>query len=174
MRTCNGSNIKPIGTKELVDSQDTEEERKFFRERGFWLTMVCHQQSRATSSEHHSERYSQKAGYFRRSLLLIGTFILSSAFTSSYAHSADQSSIGRRQVIEKVDASNVFLRKGSNSRTVVPKRTSKSKLHTADPTRNQREKAVKGAKSRNWISKSMQSIYSMRPTPVTEGALFLS
>jgi hypothetical protein len=33
MRTCNGSNIKPIGTKELVESQDTEEERKFFRER---------------------------------------------------------------------------------------------------------------------------------------------
>jgi hypothetical protein len=76
--------------------------------------------------------------------------------------------------MEKVDASNVFFRKGSNSRTVVPTRTSKSKLHTTDPTRSQREKAVKGGKSRQWISKSIQSVYSMRPTPVTEGALFLS
>jgi hypothetical protein len=134
--------------------------------------MGCHQQSRSTSSEHHSERHSQKAGYFRRSLLLFGTFILSSAVTSSYAHSEDQSSIGRQQPIEEGDASNIFLRKGSNSRTVV--RTSKSKLHTADPTRNQRENAVKGAKSRKWITKSIQSIYYMRPTSVTEGALFLS
>jgi hypothetical protein len=67
--------------------------------------------------------------------------------------------------MEKVDASNVFLRNGSNSHTVVPKRTSKSKLHTVDPTRTQREKAVKGAKSRNWISKSAQSIYSLIATP---------
>jgi hypothetical protein len=136
--------------------------------------MVCHQQSRATSLEHQFERHSHKAGYFRRALLLIGTFILSSAVTSSYAHSADQSSLGRRQLMEKVDASNIFLRKGSNSQTVVPKRTSKSKLHNADPTRTQREKAVKGAKSREWISKSIQAIYSLRPTPVKEGALFLS
>jgi hypothetical protein len=135
--------------------------------------MVCHQQSSASSSEQHSEeRHSHKAGYFRRSLLLIGTFILSSAVISTHAYSADQSSLGRRQLIYKVETSNVFLRKGSNSRTVVPKRISKSKLHTVDPTRNQREKAVKGAKSRK--SKSIQSIYTLRPTPVTEGALFSS
>jgi hypothetical protein len=135
--------------------------------------MVCHQQRRATSSEHHSEeRHSHKAGYFRRSLLLIGTFILSSAVTRTYAHSAYESSLGRRQLMDKVDPSNVFLRKGSNSRTVVPRKISKSKLHTVDPTRNQREKAVKGAKSRK--SKSFQSIYTLRPTPVTQGTLFLS
>jgi hypothetical protein len=141
---------------------------------GFWLAMV-YQQSRAASPEHHSERHSHKgAGYFRRAFLLIGTFILSTAVTSSYAHSMDQSSLERRQLTEKVVASNVFLRKGSNSHTIVPKRTSKSKLHTADPTRTQREKAVKGAKSKKWISKSAQSIYSLRSTPVTQGALFLS
>jgi hypothetical protein len=134
--------------------------------------MVCHQQSRATSPEHHSERHSYKAGYLRRALLLIGTFIL--AVTSGYAHSADQSSLGRRKLMEKVDASNVFLRKGSNSHTVDTKRTSKSKLHTADPTRTQREKAVKGAKSRKWIPKSIPSTYFFTAKPVTQGALFLS
>ena len=139
--------------------------------------VVYQQQSRAASPEHHSERHSHKAGYFRRALLLIGTFILSSAVTSSYAHSTDHSSLGRRHLMENVDASNVFLRKGSNSHTVVPKRTSKSKLHTVDSTRTQREKAAKGAKgakSRQWISKSAQSIYSLRPTPVIQGAFFLS
>lgn len=136
--------------------------------------MVCHQQNHGTSSEHHSERHSHKARFFRRALLLIGTFMLSSAAASSYVHSADPSSLGRRQLIESVDASNVFLRKGSNSHTVDRKRTSKSKLHIGVPTRTQTGKAVKGAKSRKWISRSTNSIHSLRPTLVTEGALFLS
>jgi hypothetical protein len=104
--------------------------------------MVCHQQSRATSLEHHSEWHSHKARYFRRVLLLIGTFIISSAATSGYVHSADKFSLRRRQLIKEADASNLFLRKGSNSQEDIeikvsfrryPQRTSKSKLHSVDP-----------------------------------------
>jgi hypothetical protein len=119
--------------------------------------MACQQQSRATSSEHHSEWHSRKARYFRRALLLIGTFILSSAATSSYAHSADKSSLRRRQLMKKGDASNVFLRKGSKYQTAAPKRASKTKLHSAKAARAPSGMTVKGAKRRKGIYKSIKS-----------------
>jgi hypothetical protein len=137
--------------------------------------MGCHQQSRATSSEHHSERHSHKARYFRRALLLISTFILSSAAASSYAQSADETSLGGRQLLEKADASNIFLRKGSNSHTAAPKRISKSKLHSVDPAPTQRGKAViflrKGSNPHNAVPKrtSKSKLHSVDPAPTQRG-----
>jgi hypothetical protein len=122
--------------------------------------MVCQQQSRATSSEHHSEWHSHKARYFRRALLLIGTFILSTAATSNYAPSANKSSLSRRQLMKKKDASNVFLRKGSNSQTAAPKSASKTKLHSVNAARAPSGMAVKGAQRRKGIYKSIKSTES--------------